>query len=109
MVFVGRPEANSALALWSARLGLLYEGAIFKIDGGVHPSEREALIFATENPLDPACMVLVLAGDDALSTVKAEATELTGFQYIVFRDGDCSLKGFLARGTSSVQSARIGH
>jgi len=109
VVFVGRPEANSALALWSAHLGLDYEGASFKIDGDVHPSEREALIFAAENPLDPACMVLVLAGNDALSTVKAQDTELTGHQYIVFRDGDSPVKGFLARGTSSVQRARIGY
>ena len=109
VVFVGRPEANSALAFWSVHLGLDYEGATFKIDGDVHPSEREALIFAAENPLDPACMILVLAGNDALSTVKAQETELTGHQYIVFRDGDRPVKGFLARGTSSVQRARIGH
>ena len=109
VVFVGRPEANSALAAWSARLSLDYEGATFKIDDGVHASEREALILAAENPLDPARMVLVLAGNDALSTVKAQETELTGHQYIVFRDGDPPVKGFLARATSSVQRARAGN
>ncbi len=109
VVFVGRPEANSALALWSARLGLDYEGASFKIDGDAHASEREALIFAAENPLDPARMVVVLAGNDALSTVKAQNTELTSHQYIVFRDGDRPVKGFLAPGKSSVQRARAGN
>ena len=61
VVFVGRPEANSVLALWSARLSLDYQGAAFKINGDVHASEREALILAAENPLDRACMGYVMA------------------------------------------------
>ena len=109
VVFVGRPEANSALALWSARLGLDFQGAAFKINGDVHASERQALVFAAENPLDRACMVLVIAGNDALSTVKAQDTELTADQYILFRDGDSPVKGFLDRDTSSTQRARAGN
>ncbi|MGD0914299.1 MAG: hypothetical protein ABR928_20595, partial [Terracidiphilus sp.] len=109
VVFVGRPEANSALALWSAPLGLDFQGAAFKINGDVHASERQALIFAAENPLDRACMVLVIAGNDALSTVKAKDTELTADQYLVFRDGDSLVKGFLDRDTSSIRRARVGN
>ncbi len=108
VVFVGRPEANSALALWTTQLGLDYAGAAFKINGDVHPSERQALVFAAGNPLDRACMVLVVAGNDALSTVKAQDTELTAHQYIVFRDGDSPVRGFLDTGTSSIQRARAG-
>jgi len=108
VVFVGRPEANSALALWSAPLGLDFQGAAFKINGDVHASERQALVFAAENPLDRACMVLVIAGNDALSTVKAQDTELTADQYILFRDGDSPVKGFLDRDTSSTQRALAG-
>lgn len=70
VIFVGRPESNSALAAWSARIGLDYSGAAFKIEGTVHAAEREALTFAARNPLDPSHMVLVLAGNDALRTVK---------------------------------------
>ncbi len=70
IVFVGRPEANSALAAWTTRIGLDYSAAAFKIEGAVHAGEREALIFAAKNPLDPSHMVLVLAGNDALRTVK---------------------------------------
>src|SRR5207247_157520 len=33
VVFVGRPEANSALAAWAEKLGLSYQGAGFQIDG----------------------------------------------------------------------------
>jgi len=70
IVFVGRPESNSALAAWSARIGLDYAAAAFKIEGAVHAGEREALTFAARNPLDPSHMVLVLAGNDALRMVK---------------------------------------
>jgi hypothetical protein len=70
IVFVGRPESNSALAAWSGKIGLDYVAAAFKIEGAVHAGEREALTFAARNPLDPSHMVLVLAGNDALRTVK---------------------------------------
>jgi hypothetical protein len=109
VVFVGRPEANSALALWSTQLGLDYEGAVFRINGDVRASERQALLFAAENPLDRSHMVLVIAGNDALSTVKALDTEFTADEYIVFRDGDRPLKGFLDREMSPKQRASAGH
>src|SRR5207244_6292447 len=73
VVFVGRPEANTALAAWAKRIGLDYEAGVFKIEGQTHASEREALSFAANNPLDPSCMVLVIAGNDALRTVKQAA------------------------------------
>jgi hypothetical protein len=97
VVFVGRPEANQALALWSGKLHLDYSGAAFTIDGHVHASEREALILAAENPLDAAHMVLVLAGNDALSTAKAQSTELSSVEYIIFRTGSDPTKGFIVR------------
>jgi hypothetical protein len=105
VVFVGRPEANSALAVWSGRLGLNYEGAAFKIDGDAHASEREALILATENPLDAAHMVLIVAGNDALSTVKAQSAELSSDEYVIFRDGGDPTKGFISsqRNASAAQ------
>ena len=100
VVFVGRPEANSALAAWAARLGLNYEGAAFKIDGAVHASEREALILAGKNPLDAAHMVLVVAGNDALSTVKARSEQLPADQYVILGAGGEPSKGFLVGSTA---------
>jgi hypothetical protein len=73
VIFVGRPEANSALAAWSGGLGLEYAGAEFRIDGEWHTGWRDGLVFAARNPLDPARMVLVYAGNDALATVKTIA------------------------------------
>ncbi|MGO9086676.1 MAG: C45 family autoproteolytic acyltransferase/hydolase [Terriglobales bacterium] len=101
VVFVGRPEANVALARWAEKLGLNHEGAAFTIDGKVHASEREALILAAKNPLDAAHMVLVVAGNDALSTVKAQKADLSGDEYVIFRDGDEPIRGFIHRDSSA--------
>jgi hypothetical protein len=95
IVFVGRPEANSALAAWAGKLHLDYDGAAFRINGDAHADEREALILAVENPLDASHMVLVIAGNDALSTVKAENADLSADQYMIFKDGGSPAKGFI--------------
>jgi hypothetical protein len=95
VVFVGRPESNSAFARWSEKLGLEYHGAAFKVNGRVHASEREGLILAAQNPLNAARMVLVVAGNDALSTVKAQKADLSADEYVVFRNGDQPMKGFI--------------
>ena len=71
VVFVGRPETNQALSAWAKQIGLAWEGAQFAIDGKQHADERASLTFAAKNPLDSSHMVLVVAGNDALRTVKA--------------------------------------
>jgi len=109
VVFVGRPESNSALARWSEKLGLNYNGAAFKINDKVHASEREALILAAQNPLDATHMVLVVAGNDALSTVKAEKTDLSADEYVIVRDGDQPIKGFIQRVPHGEQRASQDH
>ena len=109
VVFVGRPESNSALARWSERLGLDYQGAAFKINGKVHASEREGLILAAGNPLDATRMVLVVAGNDALSTVKAQKADLSADEYVIFRDGEPPLKGFIRHNLSSAQHSDQAH
>jgi hypothetical protein len=97
VIFVGRPEANSALADWSDRLGLDYTGNVFRIDGAAHASERDALLFAAKNPLDPAHMVLVVAGNDALRTVKLTTNmrEWKSGEYELMDNGKASA-GFIA-------------
>ncbi|MGH9407469.1 MAG: C45 family autoproteolytic acyltransferase/hydrolase [Terriglobia bacterium] len=97
VVFIGRPEANSALASWAGKLDLNYAGASFKIDGKADGSERDGLILAGKNPLDQAHMVLVIAGNDALSTVKAEDAQLPPDQYMIFMDGGKPTKGFIMK------------
>jgi len=97
VVFVGRPEANSALALWAEKLGLSYQAAAFKIDGAVHASEREGLILAAKNPLDTAHMVLIVAGNNALSTVKSQKADFPADEYVIVGKGDKPIKGFVRR------------
>ncbi len=71
VIFVGRPETNSALAAWAGKLGLDYSGAVFKVEGRTYASERNALVFAAGNPEDAAHMVLVYAGNSPLETARS--------------------------------------
>lgn len=71
VIFVGRPETNSALAAWRERIGLDYQGAGFKVNGETYASERNALVYAAKNPLDPTHMVLVYAGNSPLETARS--------------------------------------
>jgi Phospholipase B len=103
VVFIGRPESNSALAHWSEKLGLNYDGAAFKINGTIHSSEREGLILAARNPVDATHMVLVVAGNDALTTVKAQKADLPADEYVIFRDGDEPIQGFIHQNPSKGQ------
>jgi len=95
VIFVGRPESNSALAALAGRIGLDYSQALFRINGKPHAYERAALLLAAPNPLDSKRMVLVMAGNDALDTVKLAASEFPGTQFAIFEDGKQSSAGFL--------------
>jgi phospholipase B-like protein len=109
VVFIGRPESNSALARWAEKIGLNYPGGAFTINGKVHASEREGLIFTAQNPLDATHMVLVAAGNDALSTVKAQKLDLSPDQYVIFRDGGEPVRGFVRNETSVAQGTGGSH
>jgi hypothetical protein len=100
VVFVGRPEANSALAAWAEKLGLKFEGASFDEDGVKHASEREGLVLAAKNPLDPSHMVLVVAGNDALRTVKTSRLEAQA-EYLLLDDGSPLRTGFIGMGAGA--------
>ncbi len=116
VVFVGRPESNSALAVWSGKLGLEYSGGAFKINGETHTSEREGLILAAKNPLDGAHMVLVVAGNSALSTVKSQTADplrypwqpsaISGVEYVIVKGEDTHTSGFI-RHDSSITSGSM--
>jgi Phospholipase B len=86
VVFVGRPDTNSALAEWSGKIGLDYSGAAFRIQGESYASERQALVFASKNPIDAAYMVLVYAGNSPLATVEALQASAQA-AYIVLENG----------------------
>jgi hypothetical protein len=76
VIFIGRPETNSALAAWRGKIGLDYEAAVFKVDGKTYASERNALVFASKSPLDQTRMILVYAGNSPLETARSlSATE----------------------------------
>jgi len=71
VIFIGRPEDNSALAAWIDKIGLDYQGAAFKVDGKTYASERDALVYAAKNPVEAAHMVLIYAGNSPLETARS--------------------------------------
>jgi hypothetical protein len=91
VIYVGRPETNSALVWWTAkpekRVGYS-SGAVFSADGKTCASERCALIYANQSPWDAHHMVLIVAGNDALRTVKAMNNMGSGqSELVVWEDG----------------------
>jgi Phospholipase B len=95
IVFVGRPETNSALAAWAGKLGLSYDGAGFRVDGKDYFSEYDSLVVAGVNPLDPKRLVVVLAGNTALQTVKTvNSFPPQGAEFTVYQNGESIASGF---------------
>jgi hypothetical protein len=86
VIFIGRPETNSALAAWAGKIGLDYSGALFRIEGKAYASERNALVWTAKNPLDAKKMVLVYAGNSPLATAESLAAPAT-LAYTVLEDG----------------------
>jgi type II secretory pathway pseudopilin PulG len=95
VLFVGRPETNSALAAWMKPIGLDYDGAVFRLSGKDHSSEDDALVFAAMNPRNHGRMVLVAGGNSPLGTVLLARRGLGPYQYQVFHAGRPAESGFL--------------
>jgi hypothetical protein len=94
LIFIGRPETNSALAQCQAQIGLQYDRAVFTAGGKTHGSENDALFWAASNPFDPKHMVLVIAGNSPLETVRLSAQPPQPFQYSVYNAGKEVQSGF---------------
>jgi len=95
VIFVGRPESNSALAALDNKIHLDSSGGLFRVAGQDHASETEGLVFAAANPLDQRHMVLAVAGNSALETVLLTKTHLGNTQYSIFNSAKEAASGFL--------------
>jgi len=97
VIFIGRPETNSALAAWAERLGLDYKGNAFTVAGKTYGSEYDGLMFAAVHPADPTLMVSVTAGNAPLETARLVSQTPSAAQYAVFREGRETGRGFVNR------------
>jgi Phospholipase B/Carbohydrate binding domain len=98
VLFIGRPETNSALAAWAKPLALDYDGTVFQLAGKDHSSENDAMVLAGTNPMNKRRMVLIAAGNSPLGTV--QLTRGPGFgpmQYQVYDSGRPGESGFLTK------------
>ena len=87
VIFVGRPETNSALAAWLGKIGLDYSAAEFRVDGKTYASERNALVFAAKNPLDVSHEVLVYAGNSSLALAQSLTAPTAEAAWTVLESG----------------------
>lgn len=97
LIYIGRPETNRALADVAGKIGLAYEGALFRMNEEAHASADEALIVAAANPLDRSRMILVVAGNSPLETVRAASASLERCEYAIYNLGKRVTCGFQAR------------
>jgi hypothetical protein len=94
VIFVGRPATNGVLAEVIAKIGLIWRGAVFQIKGRNYASENDALVFAAANPFDRSRMMLVLAGNSPLETVRAASAPLEEAEYVILNLGKLLESGF---------------
>jgi hypothetical protein len=97
VLFIGRPETNSALEAWAKPLGLDYDGEVFRLSGKDHSSENEALVLAGTNPANKNRMVLIAAGNSPLGTVLLTRSGFGQTQFQIFDAGKPGESGFLTK------------
>jgi phospholipase B-like protein len=95
VLFVGRPETNSALAAWAKQIDLDYDGGVFKLAGTDHASETDAVLWTATNPQDRKHMVMVAAGNSPLSTVLMTRGDVGQYQYQISAAGRAVESGFV--------------
>ncbi|HVP00657.1 MAG TPA: C45 family autoproteolytic acyltransferase/hydrolase [Bryobacteraceae bacterium] len=97
VLFVGRPETNSALAAWTKPLELNYDGVVFQLAGKDHSSENDALVLSAANPMNRKHMVLIAAGNSPLGTVLLTHGGFGRTQYQLYDAGRPGESGFLTK------------
>jgi hypothetical protein len=95
VVFIGRPETNGALAAWQSAIRLAWEGTSFHLENADHGAGDDGLIFAAANPLDAKRMVLVVAGNSPIETVRLASQPFGPSQYAIYSRSREATSGFL--------------
>ncbi|MBI4893203.1 MAG: hypothetical protein HY821_21445 [Acidobacteria bacterium] len=91
IVFVGRPETNSAVR---GEFPAKFDGAAFALDGKTYAHERDGVACAAENPLNSEQMVVLVAGNSAVETVRHGEFDPEPFTCQVSRRGKTVLSIF---------------
>ena len=94
IVFVGRPESNSALAAMAAAFPARFDGAAFTLAGQIYAHERDGVACAAANPANPAEVFVLIAGNSAVETVRLAAFQPQPFTWQVTRQGKSVRTGF---------------
>ncbi|HWF45965.1 MAG TPA: C45 family autoproteolytic acyltransferase/hydrolase [Bryobacteraceae bacterium] len=95
VIFVGRPETNSALADWAEKLQLPFDGDTFTLGKTAYGSENDSLLMGVANPDDRTKKVLIIAGNSAIATVRGVSDPANEAQYAVLDHDHVVGSGFL--------------
>jgi hypothetical protein len=94
LIFVGRPAANSALRAFVPALGLKFDGASFEVNGKSFVHGRDGLMWAGVHPENRDALILVLAGNSPVETVRLATLPLADKVWQVTRAGKSVESGF---------------
>ncbi|MCC7154483.1 MAG: hypothetical protein IT161_07895 [Bryobacterales bacterium] len=94
LIFVGRPESNSALRAFAGKLPVTFDGAAFTAGGKTYASENFGIMLAAEHPDDPRQLAVVLAGNSALQTVRLATQRPHEFSWQVYRGTKAVERGY---------------
>jgi hypothetical protein len=94
VIFVGRPETNSALRAVAGTLRVKFDGATFQLDGRAYGHQRDGVVSVEPNPANPAELVLVLAGNCGAETVRVAGNDFGQKSWLVTRRGETKRSGF---------------
>jgi len=94
LIFVGRPETNSALRAYAGRLELKFDGASFEMGGKTYAHERDGLACAQVHPDNAKEMIIVLAGNSPVETARLAQVSLNSKSWQVTHAGKSVASGY---------------
>lgn len=94
LIFVGRPESNSALRAFRGKMPVNFDGAAFTAGGKTYASENYGVMLAAEHPDNPELLVVVFSGNSALQTVRMAGASPHEYAWQVYRGAKAVDSGF---------------
>ncbi len=93
VIFVGRPETNSALRE-AGPARVKFDGASFTVDGRTYAAERDGVAMVEPNPQNANELMVVVAGSCGAETVRVTEADLGARAWLVTRRGETKQSGF---------------
>ena len=94
LIFIGRPESNSALSALDGQLGATFDGAAFTVGGKTYASENFGSDPGGRASCDPNKLLSSWPGNSALQTVRMARMRPHEYAWQVYRGTKAVESGF---------------